>query len=69
MMVRSKLIGYLVENFDDVNIKLRLNSTDYVINGVVLERVIGIGDGGQAIPLENADKYTPIRGALLHRKS
>ena len=56
-MVRSKLIGYLVENFDDVNMKVRLNSTDYVMNGAVFERVMGIGDGGQAIPLENADKY------------
>ena len=65
MMVRSKLIGYLVENFDDVNMKLRLNGTEYVINGTVFERVMGIGDGGQAIPLENANKYNPIRGVLL----
>ena len=46
MMVRSKLFGYLVENFDDVNMKLRHNGTNYVINGVVFERVMGIGDGG-----------------------
>ena len=69
IMVRSKLIGYLVENFDDVNMKLRLNGTDYVINGAVFERVMRIGDGGQVIPLENANKYNPIRGVLLQEKS
>ena len=44
--MKSKLIGYLVENFDNVNRKLRLNDTNYVINSAVFERVIGIGDGG-----------------------
>ena len=69
MMVRSKLIGYLVENFDDVNMKVRLNGTDYVSNSVVFKRVMGICDVGQAIPLENANKYNPIRGTLLQGKS
>ena len=46
IMVRSNLIGYLVDNFDDINMKLRLKGIDYVINGVVFERVMGIGDGG-----------------------
>ena len=45
MTVKNKLIGYLVKNFDDVNRKLRLNGTDYVINGVVFERMMAIGDG------------------------
>ena len=69
MTVKSKLIGYLVDNFDEVNRKLRLNSTDYVINGVVFEKVMGIGDGGETITLEKNDKYNPIRGLLFQEKS
>lgn len=69
MVVKGKLIGYLIDNFDDTNKKLKINSSTYVINSTTFEKVIGIGDGGEPITLAKDDKFNPIRSVLLKEKS
>lgn len=58
MVVKGKLIGYLIDNFDETNKKLKINGSEYMINSSAFEKVMGIGDGKEPITLEKMTSMT-----------